>query len=265
MEEVPISAVTLAGLAFAALVNLLLPFVLWFVWRRKNHASWIPLFAGVIGYLLIGLIRGMARTLLLSGMRDTPWVYYILQAVFAGVFEEGGRYIVFRFVIPNRDHYRDAVSYGIGHGGLESVLVNSGGVLLFYFLVGWIYMTQGTDGLAAQGMDMEGVPELLQQIAGITLPFSLFRALSGVSAMALHICMSVLVFTAVHYAPDRRWLFAAVGLHTLADVLPAFYFTGNLSETGVNIAELLYMAAVIYLTCRVYEIHRRRFAEELLS
>ena len=59
MDEHPISAGTVAGLGIAAIVNIALPFALWIVWRKSSRASWLPLLAGVIGYLAAGLLTGV--------------------------------------------------------------------------------------------------------------------------------------------------------------------------------------------------------------
>ena len=46
-----------------------------------------------------------------------------LGCLLAGVFEEVGRYLAFRFLLKRYTNRRDAVTYGIGHGGIEAILV----------------------------------------------------------------------------------------------------------------------------------------------
>ena len=263
--EIEISTVRLVCLGLSGLSVLLMPFVFWFVWRKKAHAPWIPLIIGVIGYLFIGTIRGVARALFLSGMQDTPWTYYILQAVFAGVFEEGGRYLIFRHAIPNRDNYRDAVSYGIGHGGLESVIIDSGSLLLFYAYIAFVYRTQGMDSLIALGIPEEQNLAILQQAADSSLFSSLMIVIYNIDSLLLHIALSVLVFTAVHYDNSRKWFWAAVGLHTFADIIPAFNSTGHTSRIETDILILLFDLGVFYLTYRVWEHYRDLSWSDLAS
>lgn len=263
--EIEISTVQLVGLGLSGLIALLMPFVFWFVWRKKAHASWIPLIIGVIGYLFIGTIRGIARAMFLSGMQDTPWTYYILQAVFAGVFEEGGRYLIFRHAIPHRDLYRDAVSYGIGHGGLESVIVDNGSLLLFYAYIAFLYRTQGMDSLIAAGLSEEESFAILQQAADSGLFSSLLIVIYDIDSLLLHISLSVLVLTAVHYDNSRKWFWAAIGLHTFADIIPAFNFTGHTSRIETDILILLFDLGVFYLTYRVWEHYHNLSWSDLAS
>ncbi|MBR1898919.1 MAG: YhfC family intramembrane metalloprotease [Oscillospiraceae bacterium] len=250
-QQINIGIFTVIGLGLASVTSALLPVILWIIWRKKAHAAWIPLIAGVVGYLFIGTFRGAARALFLTPLQDTPWLFYILQAVFAGVFEEGGRYLIFRYGIPQHDRYTDAASYGIGHGGLEHLIVGWQSSLFFGFVVALLYHFQGIDGLLAQGMDMEGLPELLQDIADHHFLRCLLIALVNFGSLLFQCCMSVLVFTAVQRDRHPRWLLAACGLHVLADIIPAFHFAGDLSEMEIDVLQLLFAAGAVYLTYRV--------------
>jgi uncharacterized membrane protein YhfC len=250
-QEIVIGMPTVIGLGLASLTGVLLPAVLWMIWRKKSRAAWTPLLAGVVGYLFIGTARGLARALLLTPMQDTPWAFYLWQAVFAGVFEEGGRYLIYRFVMPNRDRYPDAASYGLGHGGLEHIIVNWNNALFFGFVVGFIYHVQGMDGLLAAGMDADGLPELLQDNADHSLFSSVLLMLDNIGSLLFQCSMSVLVFTAVHFDQSPRWFIAAILLHVFADIPTALHFAGDLTEMEMHILALLYMPGAVYLTYRV--------------
>ena len=263
MEEIHISAATAVVLGISAVLTIIGPFLAWFIWRKKTNAAWIPLIAGVLGYLVIGTVRGLTRALLLTDMQDTPWLYYILQAVLAGVFEEGGRYIIFRWCIPNKDQYRDAVSYGIGHGGLEHVIVSNGFLLLYGFLVALFYVTGGMESLAPggagyflmDGQDAEGTLEIVRSVADTDLVSKLLTLPECFQIG--HCCLSVLVFTAVHYDVNLKWLWAAIGVHTIMDIIPAFHFAGDLSMTEMSVLYLLFEIGVLYLTWRVWKHYRQ--------
>lgn len=269
MEEIHISAAKVIELGIYAVFLIAGPFVSWIVWRRVTRAAWMPLIAGLIGYLFIGLLRGMARVLLLSGMQDSPWLYYVLQAVFAGVFEEGGRYIIFRWCIPNRDLYRDAVSYGIGHGGMEDLLIDAGSAALYAFGVALFLRTGGMAAFAPggagyflmEGLDEAGTREIVQSVADTSLPHTLFRLFDSIPVFQC--CMSVLVFTAVHYDISPKWFLAAIGLHTLVDIIPALHLAGDFSKVETDVLYTLFQIGVLYLTYRVWKHYRPAPAEEL--
>src|SRR5699024_12503314 len=54
---------------------------------------------------------------------QNPLVYAIYASLAAGVFEEIGRFIGFRFLLKKFRSWKDGIAYGIGHGGIESMLV----------------------------------------------------------------------------------------------------------------------------------------------
>ncbi len=256
-SELKVSTPLIITQGITGILVFLFPFVLWFVWKKKTNADLISLIAGIIGYLVIGFVRGISRVIFLSGMKDSPWAYYIFQAIFAGIFEEVGRYLIFRYAIPNKDKYRDSVSYGIGHGGLEYVIVNQvSAMFLFNFVMGFLYKTQGIEAIVKYGISADDAVQSLTRIAEIGFTQTIVTMLAYFSSMAFHISMSVLVFTSFHHSFDYKWLFAAIGLHTLIDIIPAFHFAGSLSQTEADIIQIIFTIAVVYFVYRVYEQYK---------
>lgn len=41
----------------------------------------------------------------------------------AGLFEQTGRFLAFRYTIKGKTAWKDGLAYGIGHGGIESILI----------------------------------------------------------------------------------------------------------------------------------------------
>ena len=58
---------------------------------------------------------------------ENPYVFAIYGGLTAGIFEELGRFVAFFFLLKKYLDYKDGFAYGIGHGGIESILV--GGIL----------------------------------------------------------------------------------------------------------------------------------------
>src|SRR5699024_12008722 len=54
---------------------------------------------------------------------QNPIVYVNYASLAAGVFEDIGRFIGFRFLLKKFRSWKDGIAYGIGHGGIESMLV----------------------------------------------------------------------------------------------------------------------------------------------
>ena len=261
-EEVNITAAQTAAMGIAAVIGYILPVVLWIIWRKKTGASWIPLLAGLLGFIVIGTVRMIFRAVFLADMKSTPMLYYTMQALLAGVMEEGGKYLVMRYAVPNHDHYRDSISYGIGHSLVEYYAANEQGLMLYGFLVGLFWCTGGMEAFAPggagaflmEGLDEAGTLEILQNVSENTV-FTCIRRILRSSPVA-HICFSVLVFTAVHYDTSLKWLFAAIGLHTLIDIVGGFYLAHHITGLEADVLSLLFDAGLIYLTYRLWQKNR---------
>lgn len=57
-----------------------------------------------------------------------PVLTALFYGVSAGVFEETGRYLGFRFICAGRNSWRDGVALGLGHGGIEAVWIGIQGI-----------------------------------------------------------------------------------------------------------------------------------------
>ena len=48
----------------------------------------------------------------------------LIGGLSAGIFEESARYLGARFILKNKRTYKDAISFGLGHGLCEVILLN---------------------------------------------------------------------------------------------------------------------------------------------
>lgn len=191
------------------------PVTIWIIWKKKSNTRIFPLVVGMIAYMFISVLRAMARIFVLNDeLRTHVWLFYVVSALLSGIFEEVGRYVVFRWCIPNHDRWTDCISYGIGHGGIE------------------VFLTSNV---------------LEYNIYSCFLTGSSF-----VRAIFFSAAMSVLVFTTVHHADHKKYLLLAIGLHTLADILPAFFLNGVITMGETDFLDHLYIVGVCYLAYRVF-------------
>src|SRR5262249_47674038 len=129
----------------------------------------------------------------------------------AGLFEEGGRWLAFRFLIPPAErHWRTALMLGAGHGGLESMCV---GLVALASLAGDLAGTllpPGTFGGAAPQVE-----QARQQFVSLHGWEPVLGAWERVGALAIQVGLTVLVLQA--FVRGRRWWWYALGAHTLVD------------------------------------------------
>ena len=106
----------------AGLARLLVPVLLLIFWHKRTGARIFPAIAAFLVCLPVFTIAGLIRT----GFTQNDLLSFCLkQGLLYGIFEEGSKYLVLRFLLSSYDDRRDAVTYGIGHGAFESF---SGGI-----------------------------------------------------------------------------------------------------------------------------------------
>lgn len=175
----------------------------------KSGGSWKDFLVGAVTFIVfaMGLERVLHFLILQSGagavIQGNIWLYGIYGGLAAGVFEETGRFLAFRFVLRNRTARITSLGYGIGHGGIEAFLV-AGLTMAANLILGLTY----THGGAVPSDLVPAVEALL----AIPAQMFLWSGLERLSAMALHMALSLLIFASVR--TNRRWLYpAAILIH----------------------------------------------------
>ncbi len=204
-------AVTLA-VATSAAVAILLPVALAAWWRRRSGAPWRALWTGALVFFVSQVVLRVPWQAPLAmylskktGGSGALWTgFLLLSCLTAGLFEETGRYVAYRTLLKNEHNTRAGVFYGIGHGGIESIL------FVGLSLVGILVAVQ----LAAAGAipPGPGLDAMKKQVADLTPANGLAAGFERVSAMGLHVGLSLLVLQ-VFTRGGLRWLWVAIALH----------------------------------------------------
>ena len=121
----------IASFAVAALVDVLAPLLLAVYLMRRCQGRWRYWLYGLLVFLLS---QGVTRVPAMIYFQTRPavqaalaepvwsWLFLLFAALTAGLCEEGGRWLAFRFLIrPAERRWRTALMLGAGHGGLESI------------------------------------------------------------------------------------------------------------------------------------------------
>ena len=167
--------------------------------------------------------------------------------------------------MKKRSDNKNAIMLGIGHGGIESVLII--GISMFSTLVTavmvntlgfeeFIKMTGITDAA-----NIEVLKSQIDTIVAFSLPVALINTAERIFAMALHICMSVFVMKAAS-VKGKLWLYpAAIALHALFDVPAALYQCGVIPQLWI--AEIIFailLVFIVLLTIKVSKIKQEQQA-----
>ncbi|EWM52929.1 YhfC family glutamic-type intramembrane protease [Ruminococcus flavefaciens] len=102
----------------AGLINLLGPMLLLIFWHKKTGARILPAPVALAVCLPVFFVAGAIR----AGFdRSDHLSFYLQQALLYGIFEEGAKFLVLRYLLTSYDDRRDAVTYAIGHGSFEAI------------------------------------------------------------------------------------------------------------------------------------------------
>lgn len=253
----PVPSSVIAALAGQLLFVTALPIVLLVWWRRRSRASLTPAVIGMVAFLVFAqlLEQVLHYAFLISdnavsrAIAANPGLYVLYAGLAAGLFEETGRFMAFKYLLRRSGGRETAVSYGLGHGGYECLAV-SGAAALSCLLLALLI----NSGLVPTLLDLFTgdeaalVTQALEQVASITPTECLWGAVERAIALLLQVSLSVLVFASV-WQPERGWLYlAAICLHALADFPAAAYQAGLLAGPGGLVAAELGTLVVAVLS-----------------
>ena len=192
----------------SGLLEMLIPIAIGFYIIRRFGTSWRNWFSGALMFIvsLIRLPLNMYMTQLILAGTFSPLTFSLLVLVpslSAGLFEEAARYVGFKLLIKD-DTYEKGLTYGAGHGGIESMLL----VGLNVLSVGVILLTN-PEALP---------PEQLTQILATQVYLPLVGVYERIMAMIIQMGLSIVVLESIRRS-DKRYLLAAVVLHALLNFL----------------------------------------------
>ena len=175
-------------------------------------------------------------------LQSNTWLYGLYGGLAAGVFEETGRLLAFKLLLKNEREPIAALSYGIGHGGMEAILLVGLTMVNNLILVA---------AVSAGGITDPAVLDLAEQLAATPAGMFLWAAFERFSAIILHLANSVLVFAAVR-EPGKKWLFpAAILTHAAVDFV-AVVSNAYLPVAALEIIVLVLTVIVALFAGRVY-------------
>ena len=241
-----------------------IPVVLIVAWKMYTKRSLVPFWVGIMVFIAFSrMLEMIPHSLFLlssnpvsKAINGNVVLYVIYAATVAALFEETGRYLAFRFVLTKHPNKETAVTYGIGHGGIECVLV-LGVTYIQYYAYGQLINSGSMDKMLSAYKDssqsVDALNQLITNIKGVTKMTCYMADLERISAMMVQIALSILVFQAVYVAGKKYMYWVAVALHFLMDVPAALYQKGVLKLLPTEIILFVYAALVFALGVKIYQ------------
>lgn len=215
-----VSVSSMVCMGIAAVISLLLPIVTGIYFHKKEGISFRPIWVGALVFVVFTQV--LEKAMHLAVIAAVPWFvgtmwFALYGALAAGLFEEVGRFLAYKTLLKKHRAYKDGLSYGLGHGGIEAVLLGLTGNLNYI-----IYSVMINSGASKQllgkvppafAAQMQGTLHLL-----VTQPpaFFLLGAVERLCALIIQVGLSLLVLYGVNKG-QIRYLLLAILLHACVD------------------------------------------------
>lgn len=268
---------TVAVMALNTLLGLAIPAVLYFLVKKKLGQNRAAFFTGC-GVMLVFafVLESLVHSVVLGGSLGTVitgniLLYALYGGAMAGIFEETGRFVAFRFLLKKyRQDDNTAIYYGAGHGGFETfyILFFSGvNNLAFALMVNAGNLDLMTAGL--RGDALAQVENTVLQMQTISPWVLLLSPLERVAAILIQLSLSVFVWFGVK---EKRYslLGLSVLLHFLVDAVTVVVnqALSSLGNGGLIITEAVVWVmalAVVVLAKKVWRAYTTEKAGETLE
>lgn len=205
---------------------IVLPLVLGLIARRRLNVGWRYFWFGALIFLIFQLVTRVpivqiVQTFItpqLQASRPLLFAWLAFLALTAGLAEEIGRYFGYRWFMGREEKtWSKGVMYGLGHGGLESMVLV--GLLTALGLVNVLLLPSLLPTLSAD--QQAQATKSLAAIAAQPVWFPLLGLWERIWAIAFHVSMSIVVLQ-VFRRNNIAWLWLAVACHAGFDGVTVF-------------------------------------------
>jgi uncharacterized membrane protein YhfC len=221
---------------------IILPIVLAFYLTRKFSLSWKLVMAGAVTFIVsqvlhipvLSALTALFKNGTLPSVPPTWTLLFnaVLLGLLAGIFEETARWVLYKFVLKDAKTWNEGVLVGIGHGGIEAVLL---GFIALTSVLGMISMRNAD--LSAFGIPADQMELAKQQVAAFwsaPVYMAFLGFVERIFAICLHLSLSVMVLYSVAYKKPL-WFWIALLWHAVVDGITVYWLptVGALGIEGI--------------------------------
>ena len=266
---------SIISIMLTLIISLIVPpaFAAVYASRHKKQGIWSAWLLGAAGFVVPQIcIRLQLMNVLSarSGFQEFtqthPVLYALGMAFSAGLFELAGRFAV-AMLLRKKLTYRRALAAGLGHGGIEAMLIVGMAYinnLVFLALI----QTGGFDAFVAQtaaaGVDVTYLKTIPDTLAATPSVLYLLAGFERLLTMTCHAAMSMLVCYGVHRNRALPGVLACLAMHTCMDFIASIsLFVGKgLSQTMAYTIIYVLLTAVTVFAIVILKTIRARWAAE---
>lgn len=232
------------------LINIIISFgipigaLVYFI-KKKNRCV-KPYFIGILVFIISQIVL---RIPLLNNVISKMDLYIEITILYpalamlflgltAGIFEEVGRYFGFEIALKNNRRWIDGIAFGIGHGGIEAMIL------------------LGVSSLQNLSIVISKSNEGVLNILNANGPYILLGGVERVFAIMIHVGLTMLVLYGIN-KKRLRYLLLAIVLHGLLDFIVVL-----LSSLGVSIFLIEGFIAIFGLVGLIFAIKSKVIFEK---
>ena len=256
-----ISTGTLVFMILDMLLGFAVPVCLAWWMIRKYKVRLSTILIGAATFIVFALVlEALVHKIVLGGslgatIQGKTLYYALYGGLMAGLFEETGRFLSMKFLMKKEPStVLPGLAYGAGHGGVEMLIVF--GVSMISNLVMSVMINAGQlETIVSQtpAEAQEQVRAAAAKLAELRAGDLLLGLWERISALILHLSLSVLVWAAVRKGGKWLWLFpAAILLHAGVDA-QAVILSKSASMPALEaiiFAESIAIAGIAYMAGR---------------
>ena len=237
----------------SAVIAFAVPIVLAVLCCRRSRNALLAISVGAVCFLVGAMLLVFS---LVPGIAQNVVTYCLYGCLAAGLFEETARLIGLRYLCKKDASPVTGFSYGVGHGGIEAILLV--GVSVANNLVVMIMVNGGSLDALLEGATDEQTSTAMAQLEQLAAqPSSVFLAagIERIIAICLHLALSVLIWMVVTKKLPMWGYPLAIGLHAFSNVAAALYQCGVI---GIWTSEVITAAVVVCICLLVRQFYRSR-------
>ena len=229
-----VSNLSIVFMIFSTLISIGLPIALTIYIIKKERASFKSVLVGALVFFVaqiitrIPLLQFFSKQTWYFKMSSNVIVLGLFLGITAGLFEEIGRFLGFKFLLKNKLNWGNGVAFGIGHGGIEAILLV--GISNINSVIYSVMINTGSfDITIASKLPPETVYLIKNQLINTASSMFLAGGIERLFTIIIQIALSLIVLYGVMNKSFKYVLYAIL-FHTLLNApLPL------LMTKGINI------------------------------
>ncbi|WP_433747214.1 YhfC family intramembrane metalloprotease [Falsibacillus pallidus] len=214
--------------------------------KKKTGLEVKPLILGAVGFIVFSQVLEKVLHVVVITMfpdyADHPVWFGLYGGFAAGIFEEMGRFILFVWLLKKYRDYKSGISFGIGWGGIEAVILTLM-IVLPNIIFAFMLNAGVLDSTIGKEMPAETLKTLKDGLLSNGVSFYLLACVERLAAVFMQLAFSLLVLLGVKKKRFSYVIYAII-IHAAVDFPLVFVQTGHFTnlwavETYVAILGLL--------------------------